>query len=267
MKRCIFSLLAVLIMVGAGPVQSAVILDGGYITAVEGFVYDGKVYDVEFKNGNFNTVFGSTTPEFWNDATTDHKAVGLALSQAFNDAGHGGTIIKDGSSASSMFYLPIREEGSNTLYDTEAFYNDTTPWKWKLTGSDYDKDSVLGMFAVFMPVAPQVANLTIIKEADPEDGTDFDFTINGPTTWTDYAPSGTWGLVRILTESNGKSYFSFRDSSYNHYLYELDGTTWTDITPSGMWEDILFVTETGGKSYFSFRDSSWDFHLHEFDGT
>ncbi len=153
MKQFIFSLLAVLILAGSGPAESAVILDGAYITAVEDFVYGGATYDVEFKYGTFNAVFGSTIPEFWGDSTPDiHEDIGLALCQAFNDAGHQTKIIRDGSNATSTFYLPIGEGTNSTLYDFEGFRNDTPPWSWSNTYTEVGKGSVLGMFAVFTPV-------------------------------------------------------------------------------------------------------------------
>ncbi len=146
MKQFIFSLLAVLILVGSGPAESAVILDGAYITAVEDFAYGGATYDVEFKSGNFNSVFGGTTPEFWGD-----KAIGLALCDAFNNAGHGTKIIIDGGTASSRFFLPIGE-GTSGNYNTEVFYNESSDWEWYQTGTNYPKGGVNGMFAVFSPV-------------------------------------------------------------------------------------------------------------------
>ncbi len=103
-------------------------------------------------------------------------------------------------------------------------------------------------------VAVSLSTLTIIKEATPEDGTDFDFTINGPLAWTDNTPSGTWEAISFYTKIGGKYYFEFVDSSsYNSHLYELDGTTWTDITPTGTWSYLRFLTDFGGKSYFSFE--------------
>ncbi len=162
MKKFLVGLTTVLFMLGmVGVANSTVILDSGYITAVEGFSYGGATYDVDFKYGsNFNTVFGSTTPEFWGDTTTDlHKNIGLELCNAFNDAGHQTKIIKDGSTGSSMFYLPIGPGSGGNLFDTQAFYNDTdkvNKWEWKLMGNDYGKDSVSGMFAVFTQTSAPV---------------------------------------------------------------------------------------------------------------
>ncbi|MCP4714171.1 MAG: DUF11 domain-containing protein, partial [Deltaproteobacteria bacterium] len=183
MKKGIFSLLAVLIIVGAGPAESAVILDSGYITAVEGFAYRGKVYDVEFEYGTFDDVFGSEDPEFWHlSIPAIQMDVGLALSQIFNDAGYAGTIIKAGSTASSMFYVPIREGSNSTLYNTEAFYNDPGQWEHKLTGVNYGKGSILGIFAVFTETCPDnpsdsVSITKTLKSAIPQDQGDY-------VTWT-----------------------------------------------------------------------------------
>ncbi len=164
MKRFMFGLMAVLILAGTGITQGATITtDTSFIYSVVDFEFDGGIYDVDFKFGNFDQIFASTDPEFWNDPTPDiHKDWGAALCEAFNDDGHQDKIIRDGSNASSMFYIPTGEGDNSNVFDTEAFFNDSTSntpdplWRWKLTGDNYGIDSVRGMFAVITPTQSPV---------------------------------------------------------------------------------------------------------------
>ncbi len=156
MKRYILGLFALLIFVGTGPVQATTInASGGYIYSVDDFLFKGVTYDVGFKAGNYNNVF-PPLPIFWNDTTSGiHQELGDALSDVFNGA-HQGDLVRDGSTASSMFYIPIGPGNSAGLYDTEAFYNDPGTWGHKLTGADYGMSSVNGIFAVFTQTSAPV---------------------------------------------------------------------------------------------------------------
>ncbi len=160
--------LAVALLSGASLAQAGVITNAsGHATGITGLKIPGGFYDVSFKIGSFNDVFGSDpmpdlTPTFAGDNVTPFAAI-EAIVEELNDAAV--ALVADQSGATGNFILVPYEFAANMLAATTQF-NEPLPWTALLTLTGGRDTTSVGeftfAFAVFTPAIPEPGTLALL---------------------------------------------------------------------------------------------------------
>lgn len=160
-------ILAVATFSAASLAQAGVITNGsGQATAITGLKVAGGFYDVSFKIGSFNEVFGSDPtpsmmPTFAGDNVTPFAAIEAIVAE-LNIAG--APLVADLTGATGNVILVPYEFAANLMAATTQF-NTPLPWVALLTLTGGKDTAGVGeltfAFAVFTPAIPEPGTLAL----------------------------------------------------------------------------------------------------------
>lgn len=160
-------ILAVATLSATSLAQAGVITNGsGQATAITGLKVAGGFYDVSFKVGSFDDVFGSDPtpslfPTFAGDDVTPFAAIDAIVAQ-LNAAGT--PLVADLTGATGNVILVPYEFAANLLAATTLF-NTPLPWMGSQTLTGGRNTAGIGAltfaFAVFTPAIPEPGTLAL----------------------------------------------------------------------------------------------------------
>lgn len=145
--------------------------DAGKATGIQDVVVNGRNYDVVFAFGTYDSVFGATTPTFWNDLVGAARAK-TALYNVMTAAAP--VSIGDGDSFSGGLLIPFVDHTDPAKFlSKDIGYEDTigadwrqwgdfvTPWALNTTSRNY----AFAVFALDETQVPEPASVALVGVA------------------------------------------------------------------------------------------------------
>lgn len=142
--------------------------DAGKATGVQDLVVNGRNYDVVFKSGNYDTVFGKTIPTFWDDLVGAARAK-TALWDLFTAAAP--VTIGDANSFRGGLLIPFTDYTDPLKFlSKDIGYEDTvgkawTQWGEHVTRWTFDtsaRNYAYAVFALDEAQVPEPASVALV---------------------------------------------------------------------------------------------------------